>query len=187
MKKLVIILMLLGAAIATNAQTPFWGATVGVQTVHVIIDGGDSTSETAFQIGAEAGYQFNKTWSVGLCFAYQLTHVSDYNLSVFNLYPFVRATFARVSKVDFFGELAVGYGRQSISKHQHAYDYDFGYDMDAINGVVAGLLPGIMVHLSPKAAITVRTQLLNLEHYDGSTCFGFGLNGSSTVGLQFTF
>lgn len=178
MKKLVIILMLLGAAIATNAQTPFWGATVGVQTVHVIIDGGDSTSETAFQIGAEAGYQFNKTWTVGLCFAYQLTHVSDYNLSVFNLYPFVRATFARVSKVDFFGELAVGYGRQSIS------DDDY---FSAINGVVAGLRPGIMVHLSPKAAITVRTQLLNLEHYDGSTCFGFGLNGSSTVGLQFTF
>ncbi len=179
MKKLVIILMLLGAAIATNAQTPFWGATVGVQTVHVIIDGGDSTSETAFQIGAEAGYEFNQTWTVGLCFAYQLTHVSDYNLSVFNLYPFVRATFARVSKVDFFGELAVGYGRQSINND----DYNF----DAINGVVAGLRPGIMVHLTPKTAITVRTQLLSLEHYDGSTSFGFGLNGSSTIGLQFTF
>lgn len=174
MKKLFFILMFLSTVCFTKAQNFYGAASIGVHTVHVSEDGGSSASQTAFQISPEVGYQFNKTWSVGLTFAYQLTHVEDFDVSVINFYPYVRATFARVSKVDFFGELGLGYGHQSAS--------GFGVD-----GFVSGLRPGIMIHFSPKFAITARTQLIGYDYYDGISTFNFGLNGNYTIGAQFTF
>lgn len=166
--------MLFGSAFAINAQNFYGAASIGVQTVRVSEDGGDATSQTAFQIAPEVGYQFNKTWGVGLTFAYQLTHVSDFDLSVINLYPYVRATFARVSNVDFFGELALGYGHQSAA----------GVGVD---GFVSGLRPGLLIHLSSKFALTARTQLLGYDYYNGISTFSFGLNGNYSIGAQFAF
>lgn len=173
MKKFLFFIMLLGAVSAVKAQSCYVGASLGVQSVTMKEDG-ESLTQTAFQITPEFGYQFNKTFSVGLTISYQLTHISDADLNAITVSPYVRATFARVSIVDFFGEVAAGYAHQSLG----------GYGVD---GFVAGLRPGMMVHVSPKCAIVARTQLLGYEDMDGTSTTTFGLNGNYTIGVQFNF
>lgn len=172
MKQMIAGLALL-AAMGAQAQGFYGGGSLGLQTAHVT-DGDNSATTTVIQISPEVGYEFNRTWSAGLCFAYALNHNNGYNLSIVNFYPYVRGTFARAGKVDFFGELAVGYGHQSVEEY-------------GVDGVVAGLRPGLLLHFSERFALTARTELLTFQHYDGTSTVGFGLNGNYSVGVQFQF
>ena len=93
--------------------------------------------------------------------------------------PYLRSTFARAGKVDFFGELALGYG-WAIN------------DGDATGVFQAGLRPGFLVNISDKFGLVFRTTLLGYSNYhsDGSDNFDvidFSIGNNFAAGVQFTF
>ena len=98
--------------------------------------------------------------------------------------PYLRATFAHAGIVDFFGEVAAGYG------YEFADGLDFGnglkYNYNA-GSFIAGLRPGIMVNTSDKFALQFRTTLFSYEHASGASDIGFALNGNFELGFMFKF
>ena len=172
MKKLFITMMLVGIAFAANAQA-YVGGTLGIGVNHISTDGGSATS-SAFSISPEAGYNFNKTWAIGASVGVLYQDISGIGVTTVAVLPYVRATFARASVFDFFGELALVYAQASA--------YGAG-----VGGFAAGLRPGFVAHLSDKFGLVGRTTLLSYNHYDGVDGFGFAINSNVEIGVQFTF
>lgn len=172
MKKLLIAIVALAMGATANAQG-FVGGTLGLDVIHVSRDGGSET-QTMFEITPEVGYNFNKTWAVGAQLGYGLTSIEGETVNAVSVMPFVRATFARVSIVDFFGEIAAGYAYQSAGG-------------DGVSGFTMALRPGLAVNLSSSFALIARTNLVGYEHWDGLNIVEFGLNKGFELGVSFKF
>lgn len=177
MKKIFLILMLLG--ITTTASAQFYaGGSFGVNVEHAKEDGGNGTTMTTLGIAPELGYSINRTWAVGLTLPVNYMTQNSVDLTVVQVLPYVRATFARASIVDFFGELALGYGHQSVSTDGVS---------GGVSGFVAGLRPGLKINFSDKFALVGRTNLLSYSYYDGLTGVNFSINSGFSLGFQVNF
>lgn len=172
MKKVLFTLAIIAMALSAKAQF-YAGGTIGLDVISVHVDGGGSDTQTTFGFAPEFGYSFNKTWAVGAQIGYGVTS-NDGDLTTISFLPYVRATFARAGIVDFFGELAIGYGHQSIEDN-------------GVSGTIVGLRPGLAVNFSPKFALIARTNLLQYEYWDGLGIFDFSINKGFDVGVQFKF
>lgn len=173
MKNLITLLMLICITLAANAQA-YVGGTVGIAVNNINSDGYSETV-SAFSVSPEVGYYFNKTWAVGASVGVKYQDYSDLGgVTTISVLPYVRATFARASVFDFFGELALGYANESS-------------DGENYGGFVAGIRPGFAAHLSDRFSLIGRTTLLSYSHYDGVNGFGFGLNSNFELGIQVTF
>lgn len=172
MKKLFLVLAVIAMCIGARAQF-YAGGTLGLDVVHVYVDGGSSATSSTIAIAPEFGYSFNKTWAIGAQVGYGFTS-SGGDLTTFTVMPYVRGTFARAGIVDFFGEFGVGYGHQSTED-------------DGVSGTIFSLNPGIAVNFTPKFALIARTSLFQFEYWDGLGIFDFSVNKNFVVGVQFKF
>ena len=173
MKKVLFIVMLLTAWVGAQAQFQV-GGTLGVDVTNVGSDGEGSVTQTTLAITPEVGYRFNKTWTVGAQVGFGVVSLEGESLTKFAIMPYVRATFASVKMVDFFGEAAIGYGHQSVE----------GY---GVSGTILALRPGMAINFSPKFAVIARTNLLQYEYWDGDHGTEFSINKGFDLGVQFTF
>lgn len=173
MKKLLFFLMLLG--ITTSAGAQFYaGGSLGMQVNHVKIDNGSSATVSAFGISPELGYDINPTWAVGLSIPVRYQHNDSYNTTIIGVLPYVRATFARAGLVDFFCELALGYGHQSSGDN-------------GVSGFESGLRPGLKINFNDRFALVGRTSLFGYSYYDGLTGVDFAINNGFELGFQVSF
>ncbi|MDY3858379.1 MAG: outer membrane beta-barrel protein [Muribaculaceae bacterium] len=173
MKKLIIAIVALTMGMAANAQA-FVGGTLGVDVTHVSTEAGGSATQTVFQIAPEIGYNINKTWAVGAQVGYGLKSVEGESVNNVRIMPYVRATFASASIVDFFGELGAGYAYQS-------------YEGNDASGFAMELRPGMAINLTPSFALIARTTLLGFEHWDHVNAVEFALNKSFELGVSVKF
>lgn len=173
MKKVLFAIVAIIVGFGARAEG-FIGGTIGLDVTHVSVDHGGSATQTVFGITPEIGYNFNKTWAVGVQMGYGITSTSGDDVSVFKIQPFVRGTFASAGKVDFFGELAAGYARQSAGGH-------------GVSGFQMALRPGMAINFTSTFALIARTELLQFEHWDNVNVFEFGLNKGFEVGVAFKF
>ena len=167
-----LLLMLVGITASASAQV-YVGGTVGVQVNHVSTDGASNTA-TAFGISPELGYDFNETWAVGVTVPVAYQDNGNFDVTKVGVLPYVRATFARAGIVDFFGELALGYGHESSD----------GY---GIGGFESGLRPGLKINFNDRFALVGRTTLFSYSHYDGINGVGFAINNSVELGFKVSF
>ncbi|MCM1163171.1 MAG: porin family protein [Muribaculaceae bacterium] len=172
MRKLYVLLMLLCISVSASAQF-YAGGTLGVSVVHASSDGASAT-QSAFAVTPELGYDINPTWAVGITVPVAYSHNDSYNTTKVGILPYVRCTFASASIVDFFGELALGYG------HQKTGDYGVG-------GFDSGLRPGMKINFNDKFALVARTTLLAYSHYDGVNGVGFAINDGFELGFKVSF
>ncbi len=169
MKKIAFFLMLLCITVSARAQF-YAGGTFGIQVNHVSTDGISATM-SAFAISPEAGYDINSTWAVGITIPVGFQHTDSYDVTTVGILPYVRGTFASVSIVDFFGELALGYGHESSE----------GYGVGGFDSVIR---PGLKINLNDKFSLIARTNLLSYSHYDGANGIGFAINGGFELGFK---
>lgn len=173
MKKLIFSILLGLSAMLANAQF-YAGGSIGIGVMSLKEDGYESATTTALSISPEAGYSFNDVWSAGLTLNFMLQSSDGFDINEIDIMPYVRATFARAGMFDFFGELAMGYGHQSVE----------GY---GTSGFVSALRPGFAANFSEKFALVARTTLLQYNYFDGLSTVGFALNNGFDLGVQFKF
>lgn len=136
MKKIILSLVVVFAAIAANAQDIFVGGSFG--WTH-----NDATDHNAFNISPEVGYNFNENWAVAGIIAYTHDKVGSVKFNGFAIEPYARYTFFRKNIVRLFVDGALGF---STNKQK---------DGDSENGFEIGFKPGIAIdvtdHLSLEA------------------------------------
>lgn len=174
MKKVLLFFACLMMWVGAQAQV-FVGGTLGVDVNNVGADGDGSVTTLTVQVAPEVGYNFNKTWAIGLQTVFGGVAVDGETVSQIVIAPYVRATFARVGIVDFFGEATIGYGHQ---------DYD-GYN--GVSGAVMALRPGMAINFTKRFAVIARTNLLQYEYWDGVYGTEFSINKGFSVGVQINF
>lgn len=172
MKKLLFFLMLLCFSVSAKAQL-YAGGSLGMQVLHVGANGVSSTS-SVFSIAPELGYDINSEWAVGVSVPIGYQDNGNYNVTIVKVLPYVRATFARVSIADFFGELAFGYTNESSE--------GFG-----LGGFESGLRPGMKLNFTDRFALVCRTTLLSYSHYDGANMINFAVNNAFDLGFKVSF
>ena len=161
MKKYIFLLLILISAVTAKSQD-YLGGTIGFEYVRA----GDECP-ASFIISPEVGHYFSNRVAVGVTVPVSITT----GLSSISILPYVHYDFARVSIVDFFGELTIGWNRLS-------------FEGDAINGLHAALRPGIKINLSKKFSLLARTALLSLNCYkDSDAIVGFAINNGFELGF----
>lgn len=173
MKKLFLLMALICMSVTASAQF-YAGGTIGAQVLHYSTDGGSATT-SAFAVAPELGYDLNRTWAVGVSIPVAFQHTEGVNITNVGILPYVRGTFAHASIVDFFGELALGYGHQKVS------------DFDGVGGFESALRPGMKINFNDTFALVARTTLLSYSHYDGVNRVGFAINDGFELGFKVSF
>lgn len=168
MKKLILVMLLVCIAPFIRAES-YIGGTLGYGLTRV-------SSETAnvFIFAPEGGHRLNDVWSLGASVALKYQDVWGDGITNLALLPYVRATFAHAGIIDFFGEIAAGYG---------CYVSDGYYD----NSFVCALRPGFLINTSKRFALLCRTTLLSYELIDEDSAVGFSINSNLELGFMFKF
>ncbi|MBQ7420464.1 MAG: outer membrane beta-barrel protein [Prevotella sp.] len=135
MKKIMMTLVAIAMATTMNAQW-YVGGTVGYQYQNN--KNTDVTTNT-FKILPEVGYNLNEDWAVGVKIGYAYTKEGDAKLNEFVVNPYVRYTFVKLDKVNFFVDGGV------------EYDYLKAGDASA-NGFGINVKPGVAVNLNEKVS-----------------------------------
>lgn len=179
MKKLIFALMLACVAVGANAQA-YLGGTLGlsIQNTKETLDYGNyghhsnSITTTTFTLAPEIGYSFNKVLAVGTTFGLDCISVDSESVTGFFVLPYLRATFARAGKFDFFAEATVGYEFYN----EDEYNY---------NSFMLGLRPGFRAHLNDKVSLIARSTLIGYEKIDGVSQTSISLFNNFSVGILF--
>lgn len=174
MKKSLVVLLFLCIVSIADAQTYIGGA-LSLDFVNSKQGGRSSTSYT-IEFSPEIGYNFSKIFAVGTTFGigYMDSNSMSKGMTICGILPYVRATFARASIVDFFVDVAAG------------YEYMFD-SWDGVGGFVSGLRPGINIHFTKRFGLIARTTLLSYSHMDNNTGSGFAINTNLELGVLFNF
>lgn len=180
MKKLLILIVALVAAMNVNAQW-YVGGSVGFGSAK----NGGGDSETTYKILPEIGYNLNDQWAIGVGFGYRkgTCDFGYYNFSMgtteyYAVCPYARYTFWKSGIVNTFIDGGVGF--ESV-KDTGSYFY-------------AGLTPGIAVKASDHISFVTRVGFIGFESFspkgdgESSNAFGVNLDGYDILfGVYYTF
>lgn len=125
-------------------------------------------------IAPEAGYDFNKKWSVGVAVSYdyikEKTESDKGSGDIFTVSPYARYTFCRAGILSVFVDGGVGFA--------------FG-DSD---GFKAGLTPGLSVKITERVSFLTHIGFIGYrkDHFNGGNGESYGLKLSSSD-LKFGF
>ena len=120
MKKIFAVALVAMMTMTANAQV-YVGGTVGLKSMSC-----DGTSATSFTINPELGYNLNDSWAIGVGVGYSTNNIAydkdggfagklDKNVNTFAVSPYVRYTFAKLDKVNFFADGIVSYANTGNS------------------------------------------------------------------------
>lgn len=172
MKKLIFVLML--ACISTLAKAESYiGGTVGFGLEKLSTDGYSMTSNV-FKFAVEGGHHLNDVWAIGGSIGLNYENIEGLNGTKYLVLPYLRGTFAHAGIVDFFGEVALGYGCDTADGISASY-------------LTVGLRPGFVVNTSKKFCLLCRTTLLSYNHYSNINDLGLAINGNLELGFMFKF
>ena len=184
MKKFMMTLVVLCAALSVNAQV-YLGGSLGLNTVSQ----NEGDDQTSFKILPEIGYKFNENWAIGSVIGYQKGTYdmqsnpklgSNDSYKAFSFEPYARYTFVNSKLVSVF--LDMGFGITSGENHNN--------DFTAFN---VGVRPGVAVNLNKHFSFVTKVGFLGYNEVnpkDGkkSHSFGLDLDGNNlTFGLYYNF
>ena len=173
MKKIVLLLFVVCAAISVNAQV-YVGGTAGFWR-----NNDDDSKVTAYSVLPEVGYELNDKWAVGAEFGYAHIKVGDNSKrNVFGIAPYARYTYCETGIVRLFLDGSLGVSSYKIG------------DADRETGFEVGLRPGIALKLTDKFSLIAKVGFVGYRDDYGfanagfDSGFGLGLSGDD---LQFGF
>ena len=147
MKRFLTVIAWMLVTMASHAQF-YAGGSLGVTTLSTKQDGTSHTNAT-YTIAPEIGFRFNRILSAGVSGGVQYTVIGGGDdIVVYDLSPYLRTTFAHVSRVHFFADVAFSYQRT----HSGTFD-------TSVNGWALSLNPGLLVDLSEHVQLMGRASL----------------------------
>jgi opacity protein-like surface antigen len=172
MKRLLINILVLTAAVATASAAPHLGVSAGY-----LIDSKESL------VAARAGFEAFKSGTASHQIELEVGYTSDSEFNIdLDLVPILanyRITAPLSTKMDFFGGLGLGTTRTKLS--------GFGLS-DSGNAFTTQVFGGVAFNPSPKVAITAAARYLRIDDVE---LFGFkakvGDDVSLELGLAFRF
>ena len=165
MKKIILSLMILFAAISASAQVYVGGSLAWTHDDNANV-GADINQ---FKLAPEVGYNLNDDWAVAVELAYTHGKTSSAKSNAFSIAPYARYTFFEKNIVRLFLDGGVGFSTYKVK----------GTDSD--NGFEIGIKPGIAVSLTPKLSLRARYGFLGYrDKYAGA-----GAGRGSISGLDF--
>ena len=176
MKKIIIMLVAVFAAVGVNAQEKSSDVYVGggLSFTSVSYDG---DSETAITITPEIGYSLSDTWGLGIALGYGTAGSGNDRYSVFAIKPYIRQNVVSMGLVSF------------ILDYQLSYMND-GYKDEKTNTFGVGIAPGLAVSVNSKLSVVTHLGFLGYTNskpdVDGAKATNtFTFNGdTSNIGLS---
>lgn len=135
MKKILMTLVAVAMATTMNAQW-YVGGTVGYNYVN---DKNTDITTNTFKILPEVGYNLDEDWAVGLKIGYAYSKADEAKTNQFIVNPYVRYTFAKLDKVNFFVDGGVEYDYLKAGETK-------------INAFGLNVKPGVAVNLNEKVS-----------------------------------
>lgn len=188
MKKIFAVALVAMMTMTANAQV-YVGGTVGLKSMSC-----DGTSATSFTINPELGYNLNDSWAIGVNVGYATNNIAydnnggfagklDKNVNTFSVSPYVRYTFAKLDKVNFFADGIVSYANTGNSDVK-------------VNAFGVGIQPGVAINLNEKVSFVAKLGQIGYSSakadVDGAKAVNqidFSLNSLAALnfGLYFNF
>lgn len=170
MKKIVLLVFLMGAALSASAQV-YVGGNVGFWTSDK-----NDVKTTKFDIAPEIGYEFNEKWSLGAQLGYVHEKVADVKENTFYIAPYARYNYFESGIVRLFIDGGFGFASNKVG------------DADRETGFEIGLKPGIAVSLTDNISLVSRFGFVGYRDDYGlsENANGFGL-GAFGEDLSFGF
>jgi hypothetical protein len=135
MKKIMMIAAMMVAAVSANAQW-YVGGTLGYSYQK---NKNTDVKTNTFTILPEVGYNLNENWAVGGKIGYGYEKTGDIKTNTFIVNPYVRYTFVKLEKVNFFCD--------------GGFEYDYVKTGEAKgNGFGINFRPGVAVNLNEKVS-----------------------------------
>ncbi|NDV60752.1 outer membrane beta-barrel protein [Bacteroides sp. 519] len=174
MKKIILLLFVVCAAMTVNAQL-YVGGSLGFWN-------DDDADVTSYSIIPEVGYNLNQKWSIGAELGYTHLEASS-EIDVFSIAPYARLSCYETGIVRLFLDGGFGFASYKLN------------DADSETGFEIGIKPGIAVKLNDKFSLVskfgflgYRDQYMTAAGKDAGNGFGLDFSPSSiTFGLQVTF
>ncbi len=179
MKKIILSLMIMFAAISASAQIYVGGSLAWTHD--------DATDYNSFKLAPEVGYNFNETLAVAVELAYMHgkyeEKVSSQKIksNAFAIAPYVRYTFFRKNIVRLFIDGGVGF---STYKEKHG---------DSENGFEIGFKPGIAINATNHISFEAKYGFLGYRDkyaLAGANASVSGLDfdtNSLSIGIKYNF
>lgn len=184
MKKLILLCLVAFVTVAAKAQF-YVGGSLGASYEKVKVEG-ESTDFTRFVLSPEFGYNIDKTIAVGATLGFGYGKNDDDDQTVYEIAPYIRATFARLNSVRFFAEgtLFLNHSKISIESAMPGYEYSY-------NTWGAAVRPGFLVNLSNNINLIGKATLLQYsksEKNDIDTkSWKIGIPNEFTLGILVDF
>ena len=182
MKKILMTMAAAFVAVSMSAQV-YVGGTLGFTSNDANTESGKK-SATTFQINPEVGYAFDDVLAIGVNLGYSTSNYDEIegrklndNVNTFSFAPYVRYTFAKLDKVNFFADGVV-----------EASILDDGEDK--LNSWGIGIQPGVSVNLNETVSFVAKLGTLGFSSskwdFDGAKAYNnYGFNLSSLAALNF--
>lgn len=179
MKKIVLLMFLVGAALTVNAQV-YVGGSLGFWN-------NDDHDFTNFTIAPEIGYNFSEKWAVGAEIAYIHQKIGKGKANGFEIAPYARFNYLKTGMLRLFVD--GGFAYMSIKPK----------GLDSFDGFEIGLKPGLALDVTDNISLVTKFGFLGyrddygLDMEDGvaaptSNGFGLGILGENlTFGIQVKF
>ena len=207
MKKVMLMVAFMVAAVAANAQV-YIGGSLGVSSDKVPYADGSKEPESTvnFHFTPEIGYNLDENWAVGLGLTFDFTKYPvgadgdqlpgiDRKKFGFEIAPYARWTFARWNKVSLFleGGLAYGFDKNKWDETDGRNETVTVEDKESYFKI--GVKPGLRVDLTDHFAVMTRLGWLGYtctmpdgDNMNNGQSFGFDLDGENiSLGVIYSF
>lgn len=176
MKKIIIMMVAVFAAVSVKAQDKSYDAYVG-GGISFATQSYDGDSETMFVITPEIGYSLNDKFGLGVVLGYGTEGSGSEKYTMFAVKPYVRHNVASIGNVNFILDYQVGY--------QNA-----GYKDAKTNTYQIGIAPGLAYSVNSRLAVVTHLGFLGYTNskpdVDGAKATNeFGFSAKTTdIGLS---
>lgn len=171
MKKGLLLVVVMVAAIAVKAQDMYVGGSLNVWR-------NSTDNTTSFKVAPEIGYNFNETWALGAELNYSHDYTGGLSTNAFSVAPYIRWSYYQNDAVRLFldGTAAIGFNKVK--------------DGDTSKAGQVGLRPGIAVKLNDHFSFIAKYGFLGYRRNQGTMGDSFGLKLTSedlSIGFHYAF
>ncbi len=171
MKKALLVVAVLMAAVAVKAQNVYVGGSFSLWR-------NSTENYSNFTVAPEVGYNFSEKWAIGTELAYSHDYNSGLTVNSFAIAPYVRWSYYENGAVRLFldGTATVGFNKVK--------------DVETLKYGQVGFRPGIAVKLSDKFSFVAKYGFLGYQRNVAGEGDAFGLDFSSdnlAIGFHYNF
>lgn len=180
MKKIILLCLVALATVTASAQF-YVGGTLGASYDKTKY-GDESVKQCLYMLSPEFGYNIDPSIAIGASMTFGYGDNDDDEQKLYEIAPYVRATFAKAKSVKFFAEGTLFLSHSKLS----LFAQDISY-----NTYGAALRPGFMVNVGSNINIVGKATMLQYSRTDDSDVdmrrWTVGIPNSFTIGILVDF